>query len=229
MDKLRKSKVKNVNPITLFLIILISSFLVFLVNGTSYYALLGMSFVVVLTFSYLELIKRGFIYLGLYLLLKILAHIDLGMTTGAIIGLIALVLKLYPIFNVGRVLILTSPLKIMAALRKIHFPNTISIALVTALRYLGELELRIKEIRQGMKVRGLRLSLLHPVRSFELYLIPLIYKCLHVSETLTSSIISRGIEYEGEKTSYNPIHFGILDYTFISAFLMVFVLWRLER
>ena len=126
MDKLRKSKAKNVNPITLFLIILISSFLVFLVNGTSYYALLGMSFVVVLTFSYLELIKRGFIYLGLYLLLKILAHIDLGMTTGAIIGLIALVLKLYPIFNVGRVLILTSPLKMMAALRKIHFPNTIT-------------------------------------------------------------------------------------------------------
>ena len=75
MDKLRKSKAKNVNPITLFLIILISSFLVFLVNGTSYYALLGMSFVVVLTFSYLELIKRGFIYLELYLLLKILAHI----------------------------------------------------------------------------------------------------------------------------------------------------------
>ena len=150
------------------------------------------------------------------------------MTTGAIIGLIALVLKLYPIFNVGRVLILTSPLKIMAALRKIHFPNTISIALVTSLRYLGELELRIKEIRQGMKVRGLKLSLLHPVHSFELYLIPLIYKCLHVSETLTSSIISRGIEYEGEKTSYNPIYFGILDYTFISAFLMIFVLWRLE-
>ena len=80
-----------------------------------------------------------------------------------------------------------------------------------------------------MKVRGLRLSLLHPVHSFELYLIPLIYKCLHVSETLTSSIISRGIEYEGEKTSYNLIHFGILDYTFISAFLMGFVLWRLER
>lgn len=228
MDRLRKSKAKNVNPITLFLIILISSFLVFLVNGILYYALLGMSFVVVLTFSCLEVIKRGCIYLGLYLLLKILAHIDLRMTTGAIIGLIALVLKLYPIFNVGRVLILTSPLKIMAALRKIHFPNTISIALVTSLRYLGELELRIKEIRQGMKVRGLKLSLLHPVHSFELYLIPLIYKCLHVSETLTSSIISRGIEYEGEKTSYNPIYFEILDYTFISAFLMIFVLWRLE-
>ena len=75
MSMLRKSKAKNVNPITLFLIILISSFLVFLVNGTSYYALLGMSFVVVLTFSYLEVIKRGCIYLGLYLLLKILAHI----------------------------------------------------------------------------------------------------------------------------------------------------------
>ena len=116
----------------------------------------------------------------------------------------------------------------MAALRKVHFPQMVSIALVTALRYLGELESRIKEIRNGMRVRGLKISPLHPVRSFEFYLIPLIYKCLQVSETLTSSIIPRGIEYEGEKTSDNPIYFGILDYIVIFSFLMVFALWRLE-
>ncbi|EGC81853.1 energy-coupling factor transporter transmembrane component T family protein [Anaerococcus prevotii] len=228
MNNFGKSKTKDINPIALFLIILISSFLVFLVNGIAYYVLLGMSFVVVLLFSYLEAIKRVSIYLGLYVLIKILSYIDLGLTTGAIIGLIALVLKLYPIFNIGRVLILTSPLKIMAALRKVHFPQMVSIALVTALRYLGELESRIKEIRNGMRVRGLKISPLHPVRSFEFYLIPLIYKCLQVSETLTSSIITRGIEYEGEKTSYNPIYFGILDYIVIFSFLMVFALWRLE-
>lgn len=146
------------------------------------------------------------------------------MTTGALIGLIALFLRLYPIFNIGKILILTSPLKIMSALRAVKAPQSLSIGLVTALRFLDEMTARLNEIKNGMKVRGLRLSLLHPIRSFELYLIPLIYKCLHVSETLTSSIIAKGIEYEGKKTSYRPVHFGWYDTVGLLA--AVFLLWR---
>ena len=37
------------------------------------------------------------------------------------------------------------------------------------------------------------------------------YKCLHVSETLVSSVISKGIEADCEKTSYRSLSFGLLD------------------
>ena len=211
------------NPITLFILILLTSFLVFLVDQTMYYVLLSMSFLFLVLFSYSEGIKRAIVYIGLFLLIKLLAYIDLGMTTGALIGLIALFLRLYPIFNIGRILILTSPLKIMSALRAVKASQSLSIGLVTALRFLDEMTARLKEIRNGMKVRGLRLSLLHPLRSFELYLIPLIYKCLHVSETLTSSIIAKGIEYKGKKTSYKPVHFGWYDTVGLLA--AVFLVW----
>lgn len=216
------------NPITLFIFILIASFLTFIGNNIIYYILLVMSFLVLMNFSILEFIKRIVFFITMIILMKLLSLIDLGITTGALMGLILLVLKLYPVFNIGRVLILTSPLKIMSALRYIKAPNIVSIALVTALRYLGELKLRIKELKNGMKIRGLKVSILHPVRSLELYLVPLIYKCLHVSETLTSSIISRGIEYQGTKTSYNPICFNILDFsTIIITFLLLGVtLWE---
>ncbi len=40
---------------------------------------------------------------------------------------------------------------------------------------------------------------------------PLVYKCLHVSETLVSSVISKGIEADCEKTSYRSLSFGLLD------------------
>ena len=112
----------------------------------------------------------------------------------------------------------------MSALRAVKVPQSLSIGLVTALRFLDEMTARLNEIKNGMKVRGLRLSLLHPIRSFELYLIPLIYKCLHVSETLTSSIIAKGIEYEGKKTSYKPVRFGWYDTVGLLA--AVFLLWR---
>jgi len=223
MKPARNTQGWSMNPITLFILILLTSFLVFLVDQTMYYVLLGMSFLFLVLFSYSEGIKRAVVYIGLFLLIKLLAYIDLGMTTGALIGLIALFLRLYPIFNIGRILILTSPLKIMSALRAVKAPQSLSIGLVTALRFLDEMTARLKEIRNGMKVRGLRLSLLHPLRSFELYLIPLIYKCLHVSETLTSSIIAKGIEYEGKKTSYKPVRFGWYDTLGLSA--AVFLVW----
>ena len=223
MKPARNTQGWSMNPITLFILILLTSFLVFLVDQTMYYVLLSMSFLFLVLFSYSEGIKRAIVYIGLFLLIKLLAYIDLGMTTGALIGLIALFLRLYPIFNIGRILILTSPLKIMSALRAVKAPQSLSIGLVTALRFLDEMTARLKEIRNGMKVRGLRLSLLHPLRSFELYLIPLIYKCLHVSETLTSSIIAKGIEYEGKKTSYRPVRFGWYDTLGLSA--AVFLVW----
>ena len=224
MKPTRNTQGWSMNPITLFILILLTSFLVFLVNQTMYYVLLGMSFLFLFLFSYTEGVKRALAYIGLFLLIKLLAYIDLGMTTGALIGLIALFLRLYPIFNIGRILILTSPLKIMSALRAVKAPQSLSIGLVTALRFLDEMTARLKEIRNGMKVRGLRLSLLHPLRSFELYLIPLIYKCLHVSETLTASIIAKGIEYEGKKPSYRPVRFGWYDT--VGLLPAVFLLWR---
>lgn len=224
MKPARNTQGWSMNPITLFILILLKSFLVFLVNQTMYYVLLGMSFLFLFLFSYTEGVKRALAYIGLFLLIKLLAYIDLGMTTGALIGLIALFLRLYPIFNIGKILILTSPLKIMSALRAVKAPQSLSIGLVTALRFLDEMTARLNEIKNGMKVRGLHLSLLHPIRSFELYLIPLIYKCLHVSETLTSSIIAKGIEYEGKKTSYRPVHFGWYDTVGLLA--AVFLLWR---
>lgn len=224
MKPARNTQGWSMNPITLFILILLTSFLVFLVNQTMYYVLLGMSFLFLFLFSYTEGVKRALAYIGLFLLIKLLAYVDLGMTTGALIGLIALFLRLYPIFNIGRILILTSPLKIMSALRAVKAPQSLSIGLVTALRFLDEMTARLNEIKNGMKVRGLRLRLLHPIRSFELYLIPLIYKCLHVSETLTSSIIAKGIEYEGKKTSYKPVRFGWYDTVGLLA--AVFLLWR---
>ena len=225
MKLARNTQGWSMNPITLFILILLTSFLVFLVNQTMYYVLLGMSFLFLILFSYSEGIKRAVVYIGLFLLIKLLAYIDLGMTTGALIGLIALFLRLYPIFNIGKILILTSPLKIMSALRAVKAPQSLSIGLVTALRFLDEMTARLNEIKNGMKVRGLRLSLLHPIRSFELYLIPLMYKCLHVSETLTSSIISKGAEYKIKKTSYNPTKYNIFD--LICLVVSFYLVWRL--
>ena len=181
--------------------------------------------VLLLTHSKKAFLSVSVKYLFLILLLHLLEKLPYGLGVASFIGLLLIGIKLFPIFVLGRILISLSPLTIMSSLRKIGIPNDFNLSIATGLRFMSEMEIRIKEIRNGMKVRGLRISLLHPISSFELYLIPLMYKCLHVSETLTSSIISKGAEYKIKKTSYNPTKYNIFD--LICLVVAFYLVWRL--
>ena len=213
------------NSIVLFILIVSFSITLFITDKFGYYIMLTVSFVLLLTHSKKEFLNMSTKYLFLILLLHLLEKLPYGLGVASFIGLLLIGIKLFPVFTLGRILISLSPLTIMSSLRKIGIPNDFNLSIATGLRFMSEMEIRIKEIRNGMKVRGLRISLVHPVRSFELYLIPLMYKCLHVSETLTSSLISKGAEYKIKKTSYNPTKYNIFD--LICLVVAFYLVWRL--
>ena len=208
---LKKKEEGQLHPFTLFALTILVSFQVFFGNQTVYWAVLVLTLLIALNASTGLFLRQIIVFSVSYGMMYFLAFADLGYVTGIFIGLFALIVRFIPIFNIGIVLILTSPSKILACFRKLHMPNTVSVAMIAALRFMDEIGLRLLEIRNGMKIRGFHASLLHPVRTFELYFVPLVYKCLHVSETLVSSIIAKGIEYEGEKTSYYDMRFKFAD------------------
>ena len=207
----KKKEEGQLHPFTLFALTILVSFQVFFGNQTVYWAVLVLTLLIALNASTGLFLRQIIVFSVSYGMMYFLAFADLGYVTGIFIGLFALIARFIPIFNIGIVLILTSPSKILACFRKLHIPNTVSVAMIAALRFMDEIGLRLHEIRNGMKIRGFHASLLHPVRTFELYFVPLVYKCLHVSETLVSSIIAKGIEYEGEKTSYYDMRFKFAD------------------
>ena len=224
---MQKNTVKEtciVNSIVLFILIVSFSITLFITDKFGYYIMLTVSFVLLLTHSKKEFLNMSTKYLFLILLLHLLEKLPYGLGVASFIGLLLIGIKLFPVFTLGRILISLSPLTIMSSLRKIGIPNNFNLSVATGLRFMGEMNIRLKEIRNGMKVRGLAISLLHPIRSFELYLIPLMYKCLHVSETLTSSIISKGAEYEIEKTSYNSTKYSVFDLFCIC--ISIYLVWR---
>ena len=208
---LKKKEEGQLHPFTLFALTILVSFQVFFGNQTVYWAVLVLTLLIALNASTGLFLRQIIVFSVSYGMMYFLAFADLGYVTGIFIGLFALIARFIPIFNIGIVLILTSPSKILACVRKLHMPNTVSVAMIAALRFMDEIGLRLHEIRNGMKIRGFHASLLHPVRTFELYFVPLVYKCLHVSETLVSSIIAKGIEYEGEKTSYYDMRLTFAD------------------
>ena len=224
---MQKNTIKEtciVNSIVLFILIVSFSITLFITDKLGYYIMLAVSFVLLLTHSKKVFLNMSTKYLFLILLLHLLEKLPYGLGVASFMGLLLIGIKLFPIFTLGRILIALSPLTIMSSLRKIGISNNFNLSVATGLRFMSEMEIRIKEIRNGMKVRGLKISLLHPVRSFELYLIPLMYKCLHVSETLTSSIISKGAEYKIKKTSYNPTKYNIFDLSCLC--ISFYLVWR---
>jgi len=224
---MQKNTIKEtciVNSIVLFILIVSFSITLFITDKLGYYIMLAVSFVLLLTHSKKVFLNMSTKYLFLILLLYLLKKLPYGLGVASFMGLLLIGIKLFPIFTLGRILIALSPLTIMSSLRKIGISNNFNLSVATGLRFMGEMNIRLKEIRNGMKVRGLAISLLHPIRSFELYLIPLMYKCLHVSETLTSSIISKGAEYEIEKTSYNSTKYSVFDLFCIC--ISIYLVWR---
>ena len=224
---MQKNTIKEtciVNSIVLFILIVSFSITLFITDKFGYYIMLAVSFVLLLTHSKKVFLNMSTKYLFFILLLHLLEKLPYGLGVASFIGLLLIGIKLFPVFTLGRILISLSPLTIMSPLRKIGIPNNFNLSVATGLRFMGEMNIRLKEIRNGMKVRGLKISLLHPVRSFELYLIPLMYKCLHVSETLTSSIISKGAEYNTEKTSYTSTKYNIFD--LICLCISFYLVWR---
>jgi len=173
------------NSIVLFILIVSFSITLFITDKFGYYIMLTVSFVLLLTHSKKEFLNMSTKYLFLILLLHLLEKLPYGLGVASFIGLLLIGIKLFPVFTLGRILISLSPLTIMSSLRKIGIPNNFNLSVATGLRFMGEMNIRLKEIQNGMKVRGLKISLLHPVRSFELYLIPLMYKCLKTSYTST--------------------------------------------
>ncbi len=205
-----------INPITMFILIILLSILSFIGDFKVYIAILIISLSILFVYSVHMLFKHTIIIIILIVLSKLIVMVDLGLISGALVGMLSIIIRFYPIFIIGAILVRSSTSAMMSTFRLLRIPSFIAISIIVGLRFLGEIRLRIKQIKIGMKTRDLSFSIIHPIRTFEIYLIPLIYKSLSVSETISSSIISRGIDYDCAKTSYTAIKFTFFDFFFLA-------------
>ena len=59
------------------------------------------------------------------------------------------------------------------------------------------------------------------IHSLEVYLVPMIYKAFETGETLSCALITKGIEYDCKKTSYQDLSFTWRDYAVILVGLIL--------
>ena len=220
----------KINPLTIVGLILLFS--VILTVGEQSQYLFSLIFVLGLLFLFS--IRKAFrticsllIVWGLIYLLK--PHLG-NVLVGSIYTMLLIVLKFAPLFILGKVLSSYSSSHLMAAFRKIGIDGGIGIGITVFFRFIPEISIRMKEINNGMKIRGFKASIFKPIKTFELYFVPLMYKCIDISDTLTCSIISKGIEYDGKKTSFHDVKFSFIDIVMlmIGIILVLVSVWKIS-
>lgn len=219
----------KINPLTIVGLILLLSVVLTLGGQPEYFTALIFAVGLLFLFAYKKVFGIActlvIIWGMVYLLKPLLGNV----LVGSIYTMLLIVLKFSPIFILGRVLSSYSSSHLLAAFRKIGVGGSVGIGITIFFRFIPEISIRMKEIRNGMKIRGFKVSILKPVKSFELYFIPLMYKCIDISDTLTCSIISKGIESDGKKTSIHEVKFTILDVLLllISTVLVLVSVWKI--
>ena len=163
------------------------------------------------TFSFIT------VYMLLFALIRIMNFLTLSGWIGSVYTMALIVVKLFPLWILVGIIMEFNTSEIIASLRKLKLPNNLCVGVSIFIRFIPEYRNYLKEIKEGLKVRNISFNIVKPLQSFEMYLVPLIYKAFDTANILTCSLITKGIEFDCEKTSYVDLSLTWRDYAVIIA------------
>ena len=145
------------------------------------------------------------------------------------------ILKFLPIIMVGKWVLRTTCMDdLMVSLERAKFPREITIAFAVMFRYIPTLKIEYGMIRNTMKIRGIVdtfwKKIFHPISTMEYILIPLLMRCLKVTDELAASGTTRGLERENVRYSLREVRFGWKEVLVTAGgFLVLLTLYVLDH
>ncbi len=127
------------------------------------------------------------------------------------------VLKLIPIMMMGLWILQTTHMDdLMVSLQRMKLPQAVTIPLVVMFRYIPTLGIEYRMIRNTMDIRGISDTvwkrITHPISTVEYILIPLLMRCLKVTDELAASGTTRGLELQEKRYALRTICFSWKEY-----------------
>lgn len=109
----------------------------------------------------------------------------------------------------------TSMPYVISAMQTMKFPNAVAIPFIVILRYMPTLREDYGYLKDSLKIRGIRTSgiefFIHPIRSLEFMIVPILFRSIRVAEELSTSVLLRGIENYKNRTNIYPSKFTKID------------------
>lgn len=203
----------QIKPMSIGILMMIYTSIAFFSTMIVYWLMLLFSFLLVSAIKKRESIRLFAFYIILFAIIWLVpSRFFYYGWLGALYTMGLIVLKLFPIWILAVILSGFSTSTIIYSLRSIHLPNYLCIGVAVFFRFIPEYREYLSEIREGLKARNIGINIFRPIYSLELYLVPMIYKAFETGETLSCALITKGIEYDCKKTSYQDLSFTWKDY-----------------
>ena len=110
-------------------------------------------------------------------------------------------------------------------MQKAKIPNGIIITLSVVFRFLPTVKQENWYIKSTMKLRSIYPSpkriLRHPIITIEYALIPLIMRSMYIGNRLSAAAITRGLDLEKKRTSYEVVKLKVSDYILCILIIVV--------
>lgn len=169
-------------------------------------------------------IKKGFIFYGIYWLLFACVGFSIEHANSPIGSIFSFLIvgnrKMLPTIMAGA--FVTDHTKVSewsAALKKCHLPNSIIIPLMVLFRFFPTLIQDAKSIRNAMRYRGISISPIHPFKTMEFMVIPIVMSAENTANDLTAAALVRGISNPEFHSSIYDVRFRIQDYVLLFILL----------
>ena len=204
-------------PITIGVLMIIYTSILFFSEMLVYWVMTIFSFILLFFVNRKKTLSFITAYMLLFALIRIMNFLTLSGWIGSVYTMALIVVKLFPLWILVGIIMEFNTSEIIASLRKLKLPNNLCVGVSIFIRFIPEYRNYLKEIKEGLKVRNISFNIFKPLQSFEMYLVPLIYKAFDTANILTCSLITKGIEFDCEKTSYVDLSLTWRDYAVIIA------------
>ncbi|MFI3257231.1 MAG: energy-coupling factor transporter transmembrane component T, partial [Spirochaetales bacterium] len=102
---------------------------------------------------------------------------------------------------------------------KLHVPYVVVIPFTVMFRFFPTVQEEWNGIRRAMAFRGIGMGakglVLHPVRSAEHILVPLLFSCVAIMDELVAASLARGLDSDKKRTCYFTLKMKFYDYAII--------------
>lgn len=119
--------------------------------------------------------------------------------------------------------------EIISALEPFRLPKPFVVALAIVVRYVPTFRKEYRDIKESMRLRNIPYSLRTPVKSFEFFIVPQLFRCSILADEITAAGLTKGITNPARRTSYCDMRMRLPDYIMcilLLAGLAVFIIWR---
>lgn len=92
--------------------------------------------------------------------------------------------------------------QLLSALETLHIPRSLVVAVTITLKYIPTFKREFGYILESMRLRGITFTWKKPIKSFQYFVVPQLFRCAALAEEVTAAGLVKGIDAPMRRSSY---------------------------